>query len=173
MLWFIIAGIVVIATCVGVYLKEKKRYTRYRYYYSHPIEDTLFATLFTIIAAGFGAFIANVACMPATSVMKPSYSQELQNIRDTSTTSGSFFLGSGSFNEHPAFFYYAKKGNSFWLNHISADAVTLVESAGATPKIECSSSVTSNKWLSLVSDNKRQCTITIPPGSIKQNFNLG
>ena len=110
---------------------------------------------------------------------------ELASLADGSSVSGSFFLGSGSVESEPVFFFYRQQGNgSFRLEHRDADKVSIVETSSdprmVTLCVDYSHVPTWFEWPLFNSSppTYEDCrdddptTFYVPEGSIKSNYIL-
>lgn len=96
----------------------------------------------------------------------------LEVLQDGSTTSGSFFLGSGSIGEDFKYHFYTKeKDGSFRLKSLTAEGVIIKYSDGK-PRIETIKDI--QKFWSWAFDFPidKKVIIYIPEGSIRNGYTL-
>ena len=101
----------------------------------------------------------------------PTYTTyKLINISDGKTSSGSFFLASGSFEDKPAFFYYVEDDlGQITLEKSLASKVVIFETTD-TPRAVCKSDYI-GLW-SIDFPSGGSCKMYLPNGSILQNYQL-
>lgn len=105
---------------------------------------------------------------------EPVHNYQLLNIRDASGLSGSFFLGSGTIDEEPVFYYYARRDDgSIFLDHVFADYATIYETS-EQPHIEITEEFSNHPKIAFSPDaGLKGANIYIPPNSVVTNFSLG
>ena len=96
--------------------------------------------------------------------------EKLHAINDSSGTSGSFFLGSGSIDEKPVYLYYYKEGEAFRRGSIDADDAEIFYSDG-TPRIEYRGAIIP-RWIDPIGGDIPQglSRIYVPEGSISSQY---
>jgi hypothetical protein len=139
-----------------------------------------------------GLFVTLFLTFIAASIAVPDHSVErdLVALADGQSTHGSFFLGSGSVDSDPAFFWYQDDGTGgYKLKSINAYWVTIREiPEGETPHMvqRCDDYSNIPKWVGWPldisedeesnscgdSDEKSWTTFYVPAGSIKSNYIL-
>lgn len=92
-------------------------------------------------------------------------------LKDNSSISGSFFLGTGTVDGEMKYAYYLKDGNGFKLESIDSDDVKIVY--GNHPHIKKESGCKSSwEWITPCIYNGDVVEIIVPEGSIMNNFKL-
>lgn len=101
----------------------------------------------------------------------PTYTTyKLINISDGKSTSGSFFLASGSFEDKPTFFYYIEDDlGQITLAKSFASRVVIFETTD-TPKAVCKANYV-GLW-SIDFPPAGSCKMYLPKGSVLQNYQL-
>ena len=94
----------------------------------------------------------------------------LASLQDQAGSSGSFFLGTGSQNDEPVFYFYQKDDGYYSLMRVSAKNAA-VRIDNDPRRVVCSAS-SSNKWLSLFGAGEDQNLFLVPQGSVVSSFNL-
>lgn len=110
--------------------------------------------------------------------------EQLQALSVDKSLNGSFFLGSGTVDEEPVFYYYQKnEDGSFFLDYAYAEDVTIVEDSGP-PRYDQTCHALLQFWpgdyqpwhAGDISDQAAQCdrkaTFYVPEGSVTQSYNL-
>lgn len=126
--------------------------------------------------AGFFAFFAgNIISAEFVGVDYHLHSTtNIRSMSDVGSTSGEFFLGSGTIDSQPAFWYYADLGTHSELRQALASDAKVIETDG-TPHVITYLVESSNKFLSLdrsVDEPPYIYEFYIPEGSIANNFEL-
>ena len=107
----------------------------YSFSWKHDKELTTFGIMFSAILTTMTMFFVNAIIYNAgTPVLKerPIYSLERSN-----STHGSFFLGTGSVNSNPVYYFYMGVGkDEYVLNSADAKSVVLAMSDTVNPHIE-------------------------------------
>lgn len=140
------------------------------------------------IGALFGALSAvltMIIFMIPVSLMTPHHRETVSthnivNIKDDSSTSGSFFLFAGSIDDEAVFRFYEDNNGRYKLVTVEAYYVTIVED-DSQPRVISRANFSDWQWLywpfseKEVDSNGRHMrfTIHVPKGSIKQEFHLG
>lgn len=106
---------------------------------------------------------------------------KIASLNDGMSTSGSFFLGSGSIDSEPVFFYYSGDNtNGFRLRHVDASAASIIEFNGEPYMVRyCGDISTAPSWLDFdKTDPVPECrdwdktVFYVPAGSIQNNYIL-
>lgn len=163
MLWFWLFGTIAVIGAVVVGVKEREIFL------------VFIGSLFGLAMSLCVALLFNCIFNPIVPRAYPSHSVDLQNIRDTMSTQGSFFLGSGTIDSKPVFEYYEKTGpGSFDLQTVDASITTVHESKNVRPHITLIYSKSSNRWLTLFPGTSlKHVDIYVPPNSVVQDYKLG
>lgn len=127
----------------------------------------------------FGGVAASAICMIINAIgaeitgthYETEGTADLAALQDGSSTSGSFFLGSGSFNEEPSFFYYQKSGNEYHLEHVDADYAVVEETSG-TPHVEYQKEVGNKPFWAMPVSGYDHVKFYVPQGSVISNYTL-
>lgn len=92
----------------------------------------------------------------------------LYAIKDNSGTSGRFFIGSGSIETEPYYFYLVKEGDGFSQKSTPADKVIIVETF-ENPRVETYKPefVNKNRYLWGIPFTSYKDAIFVPPNTIK------
>jgi len=128
-----------------------------------------------VIGAGVGVFIGGIVGVIIGGLVGHftgqyhTVSREIVVLQDGKSSGGSFFLGSGTFEDKPSFFYYEKQGEYVSYKSIEAKKVRVLEN-NLTPSITCVVKTSSN-W-GLDAGKESDCVFNIPKGSIKSVFTL-
>lgn len=138
--------------------------------------DGIGAFFFTIAFGGLCALvIAMVTNAILIEVIGSHYETEstanLAALQDGSSSSGSFFLGSGTYDEHPSFFYYEKSGNEYHLEHIDADLAVVIETSEA-PRVEYQHEVGDHPFWAIPVAGYDHVKFYVPEGSVISNYSL-
>lgn len=120
-----------------------------------------------------GGMIMNAIIQTAVTGTHYEVSQtyELHTLHDSSGTTGSFFLGSGTIDSKPVFMYYEKQGDSYFLRHADADFATVIEST-STPHVDKLVERANNKWWGLAFGAGHSVNFYVPKGSVVSNYTL-
>lgn len=152
-----------------------------------PFKWENFNWLFPLGAMVVGAIIGFVITLGVIENThdKVPIETNLAALSDGTSASGSFFLGSGSVEERPVFFYYAEVNGNYYLKHVRADTVTVRMTNGEPRMVRyCGDYTTAPGWVKWpLSDNfwegsyiecaKRDQTVFyVPEGSIQSNYIL-
>lgn len=99
---------------------------------------------------------------------------EMVAINDNVTSSGQFFLGSGSIDSEMSYFYMTKEERGYKIDKVSGSDVYIVEDNGKTPVIEKYDWRFKNKKLEYWFPNwgSGDTIITIPENSILHNYKI-
>ena len=152
MIWLI--ATVVIALIAGALNRDK--------WVALPIFVVgMFASLFINMGAG-AIFYNNSTC----------YATPLEALADNvGYHQNAAFLGSGSANDRPVFYYYANNDGVITLQSIDADFVTIRFSDESPRLLHCPAKPDS-RWIALLSPQDSKNTFYIPQGSIVNSFKL-
>lgn len=129
--------------------------------------------------AAFGGVAGMIVCMILNAIgagiagihYETYGSANLAVLQDTSTVSGSFFLGSGYIEETPSFFYYQKNGNEYTLEHYDASRAVVIETDG-NPHVEYQKAVGDNELWGIPVSEQEQVRFYVPKGSVVSNYSL-
>ena len=146
-----------------------------------------FATFTMIVVWIIGAGATAVVTLGLAEfwVKDTPVTSDIVSLADGQGTHGSFFLGSGSIDSKPVFFFYRQSANgSFRLEHRDADNVSIVETTGQ-PYMEtlCVDYSHLPRWFDWPvkrseAPDYNDCrtndptTFYVPEGSIKSNYIL-
>lgn len=103
---------------------------------------------------------------------------EIVNLQDNSSVNGSFFLGSGSINEESYYVYYYKTDDGFYKLGKTKTDNAKIKITNETPrkvkKIKCITpgNLFEKYFIILPTSLTHSVHFEIPPGSIKENYNL-
>lgn len=129
-----------------------------------------FAAAFTVLIS----FLLNLATglfIDSKSVEQSRHN--LLSLNDTSVSSGSFFLGSGSYDEEPAFFYYQEGSRGATLEHVDADRVVIIQEEIDQPYVAIVNPDVSTNILWYTGGlGESEYEFHIPEGSINNSFRL-
>jgi hypothetical protein len=169
MIWIIlaiIAGLVIAFLAFGAIWTEKGTGVGERIWYS-------VLALFMIITGVFGvSLISNlVASFAVGDHCESNGSNNIAALQDNSSTSGSFFLGSGSIDDQAVFYYYAANNGEYSLLHTIADNVIITETDD-TPQVYYWKAVSDNKFWYVGGFAHCSPTFHVPKGSIISNYTL-
>lgn len=139
--------------------------------------DLIFSSIFMpIMGAALGFLLWVMASLAATPLIEGEWRDEstasIKSLQDTRHTSGSFFLGSGSIDSKPVFWYYADNGGYSTLEYRDASSVHIVETDDQEPRVTEQRFHSNNRWFHTIHDGARQYVFYIPEGSITNNFEL-
>ena len=133
------------------------------------------------VAVGlFLGFVATFIALDATQEHVP-VENKIASLSDGMGTSGSFFLGSGSIDSEPVFFYYAGDNtNGFRLKHVDAADASIIEFDGEPYMVRyCGDLDTAPEWIDFNRvDSEPECAgwdrtvFYVPAGSIQNNYIL-
>jgi hypothetical protein len=147
---------------------------------------------FDIEVVGFGflgllltALLATFCTLPVYGIAMDDtrFSQNLQALNDSTSTHGSFFLGSGTVDSYPAYYYYERRDDgSFYQWQVYAANASIVETSG-TPHVErvCQDNYSFGHWIIWplpMSEYDHTCSpddeaiFYVPQGSVTNTFNL-
>lgn len=128
-------------------------------------------TLAFLIGAAVGFAIS--LCLPKDYVYEKA-TFELESIKDNSSISGSFFLGSGNINGTMSYaFYYKNSDNEYRLQTVQSDKAVIIYTDSIPVLEEYTLRMVKNNWSILgMYDGRKEYKFKIPPGSIKNSFNL-
>lgn len=161
MIWFIVSIVTVVAIwtyCItdGV-----------------DFEGAVFGAIFGLLAIVIGGWLGNLI---GYSFANGSYDEvekhTLLALNDTSVSSGSFFLGSGTSGEEPAFFYYQQGDRGATLEHVDADKAVIVEENIDEPYLSVLEPGTDNMFWYVGGVGDLLYEFHIPEGSIDNSFRL-
>ena len=139
------------------------------------------------MSAIFGVFASTIiiAIVVDNQMEDVLIERNIYALGDNAGVQGRFFLGSGSVETIPVYFYYSKNSNgSYSLNHAKAASVEIYQDVTTQPYVvkECEDYGANPKsiwtWpLNLYSDGLRytSCEVTefhVPPNSIDSSYNL-
>ncbi len=119
----------------------------------------------TLIICVLLSLLVSTACG-----MLPNY-QDIVSIKQTSTITGSFFLGSGTIDSIDYYYFYFKSGDGYQLGKQPIENTVIIESDNITPHIER----TAGNFFSntLIEDlYGKSAKIYVPVGTILMKFNL-
>lgn len=156
MIW-IILGIIL----TGLHLLRAKRST---------FPDPFLYIVPSVFILGLVVLVPNGFISMYTNEYTNCTTHQLVSIQDGAGESGQFFLGTGSKNDLPVFYFYQKNNDSYRLMRVSADD-SVVKVDSDPRRMVCSPS-SSNKWLSIFSPGLDHNTFYVPEGSIVNSFNL-
>lgn len=108
---------------------------------------------------------------------KVSSKQDIAALKMVSSISGSFFLGSGSIEQKPVYYYYTKEKGQYQLHYVPALESKIIEDNNQSPSLE----TWSMEWqwtlkgllllyVAFPTDGQKHYLFTIPEGSIAPNF---
>lgn len=135
-----------------------------------------------IMGAGFGGFIASLFVLVFSQMIlwkvigstHEEYSNvELVNINDRAGMSGSFFLGSGTVEDEPVFYYYERENGRVTLERIKADDAVIIEDESSRPYVSYLEEVSNNSLWYLGGMESSRIEFHVPPNSIITNYSLG
>lgn len=120
----------------------------------------------TLLAMAIGTFI------PKKNIVKET--AQIYSANDFFGTNGHFFLGIGSIEAKPYYFFYKKTNEGLMLDKISTEKTTIIEQDSVLPRIEYLEKefVNKNNLLWGIPSNDENFRIIIPKNSIRQNFNF-
>lgn len=141
-------------------------------------EGLLFAGVFVVTCA-FGAvfsmlfgMIFNIAGAGIAGYHQVKFSESsIIALQDGSSTSGSFFLGSGSIDSDPVFFYYEDDNGTYRLKHVLADDASVIESSGPA-RVDIYKNKANSELFGLPFSDDTTYIFYVPNGSILRNFAL-
>jgi hypothetical protein len=120
------------------------------------------------------AATASIAVMVIT-LASPTYNtvpfstQNLTSLKTEITTSGNFFLGTGSIDSKPVYFYYRLNTDGTYQLHNKNVKYAAIRESTDTPHIDVYSP---KLWFSiLISPSESKYVFNIPPGSIIHSYN--
>jgi len=134
---------------------------------------TTFFSLFMAVAAGALTFTILQLLMYGIvgEHMEKTGESDLASLADNQGTSGSFFLGSGSIDDEPVFYYYERNGDEYTLEHVNADEAVVIETTD-DPRVEFYSPVSNNEFWYIGGFGESTVKFYVPEGSVLNNYNL-
>lgn len=108
---------------------------------------------------------------PKTRTAETRVNVPIQSIERAQTTSGSFFLGSGSFNQTPSYFYYKynKQDDTYSLGHTPATGLPIRQDSSQEPHLV---NVTSATYNGYTLEMNTPVEIVVPNNTIMQKYNI-
>ena len=103
---------------------------------------------------------------------------KLVSLRDKSAIEGSFFLGSGNFNQKEYFVYYREWGTGFKKEKVLAENSIIFEDKEKDPVLIHKKSVYEKEWMNFLFSKKRDSISVVsyefhvPKGTIIQKFSV-
>jgi hypothetical protein len=156
-------------------------------YWKPGLGDYTFAlvigTLFAALAVGVGAGVPTGIVYEVQRTTAPIESS-LKTLADGQGVEGRFFLGSGSVDSEPVFFYYSGSDqDGYRLRHVDADYVTIHETDDEPKMVRyCEDNSTVSGWvtwpLKTYTGSRYDCYsdsethFYVPRGSIQNNYIL-
>lgn len=134
----------------------------------------------------YGLFVGGILALIANGIVTGtqgkhwvvSGTENLQSIRTSQDTHGSFFLGSGSFESEPAYYFFVKTSDGGYIEkHVPADEAKVFES-NMTPHVEYLEKRNLSKntdWNIFAGNNdgwNYYYNFYVPPGSVIQTYKL-
>lgn len=169
MIWFIVPFV---ALMVGITYMSWREWQAYRESLGVTILSFCFLTFMTAMVSAlvfmFGNFIAMNFVDREWRVTNES---AINAISDNGATQGRFFLGSGSVDSKPVFWYYENHEGYSTLESVPANISRIVESAGE-PRVVVQRKESTNPWLLIDVVNDERYTFYVPKNSITNNFEL-
>lgn len=98
--------------------------------------------------------------------------KDLTILQDGTQTTGSFFLGIGSFDGEQKYSYYVSQNGGSKLEQTKADTVTVYQDSEEAYLLQQTYCKTSADWLTFCVSDGRVTEIHVPKNTIKQNFVL-
>lgn len=151
-------------------------------YYTTVLSRIGLSAVGLVLISSMAAFAAVFANLLSTLFIDDEWvvteTNNIRSIADTSKTSGQFFLGSGSIDEQPVFWYYVDLGTQSALREQPADQSYIVETTdGSTPRLVVEKVKSTNTFWALEGENggylsEERYTFYVPEGSITNNFEL-
>lgn len=166
MIWIIIPFVIGMAILIHAVRQEAKAV------YGEPWFATIIGGMMVVFITVLVGMVCNF--IASNFVDGTQYEDErhaLLSLKDNSTTSGSFFLGSGSFEEEPSFFYYQQTGRGATLEHVDADRAVIVEEDIDSPYLSVLIGGSENDFWYIGSLDKTY-EFHVPVGSITNRFEL-
>lgn len=166
MIWIIVP--IVLGLIAAVYFVRQE----VKAIYGEPFSALVFTVMGTIFATALIAMAGNGICSTFLTGEPEEYaSSKLLALNDSSSTSGSFFLGSGSFDEEPAFFFYQQGERGATLEHVDADVALIIEEDIKQPYISFTRTTTENRFW-YIGGTETNYEFHIPKGSITNSYVL-
>lgn len=163
MLWIIVFATMIVLFAIEGFIRNKGWVSR--------VDSTVMGGF---LGGFFGLIISGIGMLSGVIFVGEHWKTyrvaELANLQDNGRTSGSFFLGSGSIDEEPVFWYYENNSGVLSLHHVGANVASLVEADGP-PRLEVLEKKSDNTWFQFHSGSKHY-RFYVPPGSVVNNFRL-
>lgn len=168
MIWIIIAAVVVVGFAVWMGIENWRD--------DNPgsgIGAFFFTAMFGGLIAVVITMLINACAIHITgSHYEVESTSKLAALQDGHSSYGSFFLGSGSYNEAPAFFYYERHGKDVYtLEHAYAEYATVVETDDA-PRVEYLEEKSDHPFWAIPVAPESFVTFYVPRGSVMSNYSL-
>lgn len=176
MVWIVCVILMVLVGAVAIYATRKEAH--------YPVSYG-----WLVAWAAFGAIVLGplvTTIFLTTTADRPARTSYIVNMGDTMGVSGRFFLGSGTIESGPAYFYYTGNGtDGFHAHSVDASGVTVKYDDEGPPRMECFAKDwrTSPKWILAPfpewDDDWPECNygvdevvFYVPTGTVKQNYTL-
>lgn len=149
--------------------------------YHDPVE-TGFITFLALMGAATFSSVATVTTY-GIALDRSSFTQDLQALSDNTGVHGNFFLGSGTLDSVPAYYYYERRDDgSFYQWYVYAGNASIVETSD-TPHVvrTCQNNNSFGHWVIWplpMSNYDYTCSpddpavFYVPEGSVTNSFNL-
>lgn len=107
-------------------------------------------------------------------VLEKDRTIKICSINDRFDSSGQFFLGCGSFENKPYYFFYKKENGGIKLDKISTENAIIIQQDSVTPRIEIYAKEFVDKkninWG--IPSGDKTYKIYVPKNSVKEDFNF-
>jgi len=146
----------------------------------HPIE-LLFSLFIGVMGLGIGVVLSLVCTTGVTYQDSYVFSNDIISLKGNSEVSSSFFLGTGSINEHQYYVYYLDLGSSrYKLDKVKTSRTIIVQDNNLKDKGELrvfEGIAVGNVWSKLAGPFKNECSkqsyeLVVPEGTIIKEFKL-
>lgn len=167
MIWFVIAAVIAVIWAGAYEILEG----------NGSWAGFFFVLPFTGVGCALIALLVNLFALIGIDVEypKPYKTVELVSMNDGSQTSGVFFLASGYFNGSNVYRFYTKNPDGgMHMNSTYTWTGTVYEREGAKPEVSFWKPVkkSGNFWTVFGAGGDELETFVVPPGTVKQDFNL-
>ena len=172
MIWYILALVIVFLVSLSFRIKDYRYFRRDGKKSWYGKDDVVMDAVWPVIIAIIPIFVIMIALsfIPDNTIGKISC-WNLVSIDDSTTTSGHFFLGSGTLKSDPVYYYYYHDGAGFKRSYINAQHSTIYYGPPHICEIGSHKNIWTNPIMPAVFEHNSY-DIYVPPGTIKSNYIL-
>lgn len=167
MIWFICAAVIAVVAGIAHYVYHRDSYWA-------DVWSSVGVGFFTLVFGACAAFILCAVFSLFTGHTEHVGWCNLKAIGDSSTTSGSFFLGSGYVDNTQVFNYYCvddNNSNMYYRQYQDADQSVIIEDNG-TPRLDQYQDIPSKWWSVAFMRGSMRNEFHVPAGTVKDGFKL-